>query len=494
MRHLSTILLILAASLTFALAGSFTPVPVPEGSVIFSKDSLHVTQSPAAKITVRYRNFHSPVEVTVYADSAGRPLIAIEHTKAQIGTRERYDTTLLTTHGMVLRRGKMTTLDGEFEKHDVYVADNVDLKWSHYPEYTNFKPELVGTKVDQAGNWTEAHGYFPPNMDPDVSATREVSYTLTPEETDMVSHYEAMRDELSGSAPRQLEKIGFLLLAIAVAAAAFTLLNKGINGKIRGYIAGPLVGLTSCAGIYLSAIYIGNRLHSTEFAAILCAVYILALSAFRYKTVLDLEDDLSLSNDDVKGRFVLTGFALLLIGWSIGAELWQTWWAAGLTAGVFSLPIFSVPLRGERCAKCHRVNAVKNVEDIDLGTRIHTLEHNRADRTTYTISTYRKFKSRRRCSYCGYEYITPEKEVLVSKKEVDTAPKQAQQAPQPKPATRPESQPQASGRKDNTLARHSCRYWSEYDGIVGGGYCSYDSCKNECQYPYNCLECPKRMP
>ncbi|MCM1070215.1 MAG: hypothetical protein NC210_10470 [[Clostridium] fimetarium] len=493
MRHLSTILLILAASLTFASAGSFKSVPVPEGSVIFSKDSTHVTQSPAAKITIRYRNFYSPVEVTVYADSAGRPLIAIEHTKARKGTRERYDTTLLTTQGMVLRRGKMTTLDGEFERHDVNVVYKSETKWSHYPEYTNFKPELVGTKIDQAGNWTEAHGYFPPNMDPDVSATREVSYTLTPEEADMVSHYEAMRDELSSSALGQLEKIGFLLLAIAVAAAAFTLLCKGLNAKIRGYIAGPLVGLTSCAGIYLSAIYINNRLHSTEFAAILCAVYILALSAFRYKTMLDLEDDRSLSNDEVNGRFVLTGFALLLIGWSIGAELWQTWWAAGLTAGAFSLPIYSVPTRGERCAKCHRVNAVEKVEDIDLGTRIHTMEHNRADRTTYTISTYRKFKSRRRCSYCGYEYITPEKEELVSRKELNTAPKQAPQAPRPKPDPRPASQSEEYKRKDNSLARDYCGYWREYDGIVGGGYCSYDSCKNQCQYPYNCLDCPRRI-
>lgn len=486
---LSLILAIITAS--DAYARTFTPVPAPEEHTCLTRDSLFMLDIPSAKATVTYRDFHSQKTVTTYTDENGHTLLAIVESPAYKVPRVNIDTTLLSPSRQIIRKIKATYLDGKIEKYRIYDSEDPELLWEHIPEGTALiNSDLIGIRHDSHGNWTELHNrYGTDQMDPDANAHREISYQLTPEEQEMLARFTSMRSSVRNQKTGYLT-IGLIIFLIGAVIAIYTLTAGNISDSLRPKLAGIASGPLVITGFYLAWTHL-HQLTGTVPAVIAGTVFVLLMSLYMRHIIVMLEDNEKLSNWEIEKPFIITKIGLLYIGWTTGALLWGIWWGALLTMAVFAIPIFSVPDRGERCSKCHKVGGVRHVKDIECGFRIETKRHSGYGYDDVVVRKIRRSKTLRRCVRCGYQYETPEKDAGTiwekTSRELharanDTSGNKANQPLQNIDYKDPSLYLRAR------FSLHDCSRWSDSNGCESGAD------KKGCSYPYDQVSCPYFSP
>ncbi len=466
-------------------ARSFMTVPTPDDAVIVSRDSLHIASPPAMKVSYDYKDFHTFHTVTVYNDSTGTPTVAVEKTTYTASGRVHVDTTVITPDGMKIYKAKISMLNGELEKHTATKIKKADTPWDCTPPLSVVREQMAGLDRDSHGNWTSAHGYYGnKGIDPESSLTREISYSLSPDESAMLAHYEEIREQSYNRQPEFYDYLGFILLAIAAAIASYGLKNEDISNRKRRMLAGPVMGVPACAGIYMTWIYVYLNF-GTAAAVVLCAVFLSCWAHFHRVTVMRLEDDFELSNHETRPPIVITSILLFLTGWLIGASMWGVWWAAILTAGCFMLPMLSVPDRGERCARCHRMGAMVDDGTVDAGTKKVVNHEQRGNLDAVVTRVYSLYRTRRKCRFCGYEYLTYEKTGEILSEVVETT-TPVRRAPQ-RSSSNDSSSSSDSAYPANVYCSHYVYPNDKLPGCAMHGHdliypCNYENNAGSCPY------------
>lgn len=466
-------------------------VDVPSRHEVLDVDSVFTVVAPNAKSVFKYRDIHSEQSVTLYSDSLGRLLLAINEGIYAGGKRVNTDTALISPDGYQKRLAVQSVYEGKTEKYKVYVSDSKDVLWTHYCSEIAVQPGLVGTDPDANGNWTELHviGLGTDRMLAKPTVTRQTSYTLTPEESEMLRHYEKMRTDIdvkfSGYAG-----IGFILLIVAVVIAVYTLQSRTLSDKLRPRLAGWASGPIALVGFYTVFENL-NALMGNTGAGIVGIIFILLMAWYFRRIIVMLEDNENLSNSQVYNPFVFAKIGLLFIGWMVGATLFHIWWAALLTVGVFAIPIFSVPDRGERCARCHKVGAVEHAETEHCGFRIESKREG-----NYMVTRkWRRVREVRRCKYCGYEYSMPEKDGRMEWERFDEIAPAPSRAPKETPLSRADRALQSIDYKDPYLYRRARMSSSDCLHSGPGGECRRAgiSAPDRCEHADQCY-CPYFSP
>lgn len=442
-------------------------VDVPSRHEVLDVDSVFTVVAPNAKSVFKYRVFRSEESVTLYSDSLGRLLLAIHEATSADGKRVNTDTVLISPDGYQKRSARQSVYEGKPENYKVYVANGKDALWKHYCSEIVAKDGLVGTEPDANGNWTELHviGFGTDRMLAKPTVTRQTSYTLTPEESEMLRHYEKMRSDIdvrfSGYAG-----IGFILLIVAAVIAVYTLKSRTLSDKLRPRLAGWASGPIALVGFYTVFENL-NALTGNTGAGIVGIIFILLMAWYFRRIIVMLEDNENLSNQQVYNPFIFAKIGLLFIGWMVGGFLFHVWWAALLTAGVFAIPIFSVPDRGERCGRCNKVGAVKHADTENCGFRIESKREG-----NYMVSRkWQRVREVRRCKYCGYEYRMPEKDGRMEWEKFNEIAPAPSRASKEKPLSRADKALQSIDYKDPDLRRRASM--SPYDCLHygSGGEC-----------------------
>lgn len=430
----------------------------PTTSEVMSRDSIHILRYPAPKVSFDYSDVMGDRTVTVYSDSVGNPLLAIENCVLKSNGRFMSDTTLLSSEGLMLKHSHLLTENGRQIQYRTYVVEKPETFWK--PDFTRtnrINENIVGENPDNAGNWTEAHNYYGDSgIDQTPCLKREISYAVTPEEVELVNRYTLEKSEITSGSPDKVFNIGLILLALGIAAALTATKISGIGPDTRRYLAGPAVGALTSFGLYFVWRHVFIH-YGTTWGCALCILYIAAYALYHRNIAMKLEDDRSLSNSEATIPIILTILCLLFNGWSIGAETWGQWWAALLTAIFFTIPVMSKPDRGQRCAKCHRIGTIVNIGEIDLGITTEVKEERYSKEVLLVRERFRKFRPKYKCTECYYEYLGQEQSTKIEREVLKRMP--VAQPPKQRPkASQNATAPQSSS-GDKWPASIGCMYY-----------------------------------
>lgn len=485
-------IVILAALLLSSVSGMARQseyVSVPSQYEMVNVDSVFTVVAPDAKSVLKYRDFYSERSITLYSDSFGRLLMAIDEASYGDGQRINTDTLLLSSEGYLVRRACQTVYKGKLEKYKVYEADAKETVWKYYCSEIQVQSSLVGVAPDANGNWTALHiGIGGGKMRGQPTITRQTSYSLSLAESEMLSHYDNLR---TGITTKHFDfvGIGIAMLVVAAVIAIYTLRSRTLNDKLRPRLAGFASGPIALVGFYIIFENF-NSLFGSVAVCIVGIMFILLMSWYFNRIIVLLEDNEALSNNQVYTPFIFTKIGLLFIGWMIGATIFHVWWAALLTLIVFGIPIFSVPNRGERCEKCHKVGAVQHAETENCGFRIDS----KREGNYMVIRKWNRVREVRRCKYCGYEYRMPEKDGRLEWERFEEMSPAPQNRVKEKPLSRADKALQSIDYKDPYLYRKAAGGLNRacnYDN--GCGICSKGE-KHPCEYPNQQCYCPYFSP
>lgn len=432
----------------------------PTSSEVMSRDSIHILRSPAPKVAFGYSSVMSDITVTVYSDSVGNPLLAIENSVLKSNGRFASDTTLISSEGLILKHSHLLTENGRQIQYLTYVVEKPEFRWKpNFKQANRIKENIVGKNPDNAGNWTEAHNYYGDSgIDQEPCLRREISYAITPEEQELVNRYILEKSEIESGSPDKFFNIGLLLLALGIAAALTAAKASGIGPDARRYLAGPAVGALTSFGLYFVWRHVFIH-YGTTWSCALCVFYIAAYALYHRAIAMKLEDDRSLSNSEATVPIVLTILCLLYNGWMIGAETWGQWWGALLTAIFFAIPAMSKPDRGERCGKCHRLGTIVNIGEIDLGITTDVKEERYSNEVLLVRERFRKFRPKYKCTECYYEYLGQEQSAKIEREVLKRMP--VVRPPKARPGTNQNATAPRNSSGDKWPASIGCKYYGE---------------------------------
>mgnify|MGYP000020927942 FL=1 len=463
--QLRRIILSVFAIMIAGIVWAFTPVGIPGKFVKVNPDSVFYLNAPSAKAIYDYSDANAVNRITIFTDANSQIRVAEEAAFCPRSGIERMDSLMFDPEGNQFRSVLKSEVNGQTKDDMVYEAEERTLRWNHHCNLYVNSDMLVGTNLDDHGNWTELHkGYGGETMGPEPIITRENFYSLTAGEERMLQGYEnVLQDINTGKAGNT--GIGLLLLLTGLGLGLYVLLNKNMDFRRQALLGGWLAGPVAIVGFY--AMWENMRtLFGDIPGAVAGAVFILLMCYYFRVIIIRFEDNEELDNGQVTTPFVLAKVLLLFVGWMVGGMLWGTWWAALLTTGAFALPIFAVPDRGERCPKCHKMGKIRKVETIVCGQK--TKERTSGN---YIISTtYERYKTRRTCSHCGYSYLTSEQDGRVLAESRREIPRQA------RPKATPASPSSAEPKEDRTWL--GCA-----NEASGSGVCLYESKGYKC--PFN---------
>lgn len=421
-RYGIVILLIFMAALS-AVAGEVRTVGIPKDGTLMPVDSVFNTLPAAPKVTWIYPASQTFARdtITLYSDEAGKPLVIIETHQYPQGGMVLRDTLLIAETGRPIRLASAGWINGVKDDTRYKVRDDIDKPdWKLSPsvDVPLFTKGVVGYMPDSNGDWTRASVYYDDSsMDDRVFIERDISYELSPAEAQMIKHYAGMR--ATGESFRMNRTLlGIAILIIAIALAMFTMKADKVSHALRGKLAGRLVGPVAIVGYYMLVMDINSN--SGLLPAILfTAAFLVAMSVYVPEIVIGLEDDRSLTNDEASNPFTITALMMLFAGWMTGAMLGGVWWVALLCAILFGLASFiTVPDRGMRCEKCHRMGTMELVDDIEHGVEIKTHRHIHETYEEGVVESYRRHSEVYECYDCGHRTVMPERKSLVTRKMV----------------------------------------------------------------------------
>ncbi len=416
---------------------TYTPVPVKGSVVSVSRDSAFFISDPLTRAVYTYSLPHTDHRVTTFTDSCGRIRVTEERAYYPASGRTNMDSSFFNNEGFRFRYVVKSELNGSQEKYTEYIADDRDMVWRHDCEKLYYSNHFFGTKLDSHGNWTELHTDCGNNtMDPQPLVTREISYGLAADEEALLRHCNAVQQSID-SVKGGSATLGALLLMVGLALGIFVMCRRDMNFRLQSLLGGWIAGPVAIAGYYILQDNLKTLMGNTA-VAVIGAVFILCMCWYFRVVIMRFEDNEKLSNSQVTVPFLLAKVMLVFFGWSVGAELFHTWWAALITMGVFALPIFAVPDRGERCSKCHKINTTHDVETIECGTR--AVNHTEGDYIVTT--TYQRVKRRRKCHSCGYTYLTTEENGEVLGRTRRLLPRPAAPAPKASASSSSDSKPE----------------------------------------------------
>ena len=384
----------------------------PQHRAYTHADALFSDVPVVPKVQYVYQNPQSRCRdtVTVYRSQDGAPLLEITSSMASRVPRLTVDTVLITADGEIARRAHASWLNGEWESKNYNVRTiNDHVRWSLSPKFwrPTFSDNIVLHDYDSQGQWTKASVAQGDNsMLESPLIERNVVNELTPDEIRMTEAYEAMLVDVDSEWNGQL-MIGMLIMVVAGLLAAFTLTAQSVSEAVRGKVAGYLVGILATCGF----LYLFNVMLFTYGMAVSVGsafLFLVLMCWYIRYTVMHLEDNKALSNRDASNPFAVTVFAMALVGWWAGLAIYAAWWSGAICAVIFAAaPILSVPNRGLRCPKCHRMGTYRHTSDADVKHEFVTSNRTGADCEEATVKHIRRFRKVYECSACGLREVSP---------------------------------------------------------------------------------------
>ena len=421
MNRYGIVILLIFLSALSTVSGEVRTVGIPKDGILMPVDSALNTLPAAPKVTWIYPASQTFARdtITLYRDEAGNPLVIIQTRQYPQGGVVLRDTLLIAENGTQVRSATAGWKNGVKDDTRYKVRDDIDLPdWKLSPDVDvpMYAKGVVGYMPDSNGDWTRASVYYDDSsMDERVFIERNISYGLSPAETQMVKHYAGMRATLDSS-NMNLTIVKIAIMIIAMALAMFTMKADKVSHALRGKLAGRLVGPVAIVGYYMLMTDI-NYNYGLLPAILFIVAFLVAMSIYVHEIVIGLEDDRTLTNDEASNPFTITALMMVFAGWITGAMLGGVWWVALLCAILFGAVSFiAVPDRGLRCEKCHRMGTMQLVDDIEHGVEIKTRRHIHENYEEGVVESYRRHSEVYKCYSCGHREVMPERKSMVARK------------------------------------------------------------------------------
>lgn len=370
---------------------------------------------------------YGETKLTVYYDSIGKPMLLVEYSDYTLGAKQRVDTMIVTQDFKGVYKASVTMKDGR-------VTDYKSGKWKgvYKVDFNRWPWNLSDFVYDDRGNWTlvESGAY---------DITREMFYTLSPEDEALVAAYSAKREQMTYSvipAPvRKYWPFAGLIVFGAGVCIAMVLLNRIDRESSESMRKKSAVAVTlGCAGVYMLAWY--EIPDWGVWWPVGCSAVLLAGVACYFHKVRNIMIRRKYeSNADIGSIASISTLILAFTGILLGLLVWSSAWMSIPLAIVFALSTITILVSNtKRCPTCHAIDSFYVVGRVNTGIHtdvrsqesVHTgpwkdkevysangdyhsrSQANRRHTITETTTRYQKYKIKYRCSNCGYEFMSVE--------------------------------------------------------------------------------------